>query len=336
MATKKKIAPAKKPPRAAAKKAAPKKAAPKKVAAPKKATAKKDAPKAKAASFAADGALHVLVARGATCSTIELRVEGGKVKVIGERPAVSRAHRVAALAGEVLTVNRDGKAKLVRADGSARAANLGGGVDDVVVCHGVAWACGSNRNLARLDADAATWSGAGLRQALEPLLPVVHLGTDDVESITSGARGPIVAVHANSYRRVLVMEHDGAAWRRRCDLPHRSNALAWSPKDDVVYSVGDEVFAIDAHGKVKKLGDDDDEGLWAAAWARGALWAATLASVSRVDVKRGALEEVLPWGGGGEVPHNHSLFTDGARLAFVRAGKLWLSTDARFVEVPLA
>jgi hypothetical protein len=287
-------------------------------------------PKAKAAAWLDDGTLYVLVARNAQRSTIVVR--GGRQ--IAEQPAVSGAMRIVVLpSGAVVTASSAGKVKLVSADGKARAANLDRHVADLVVVDGVAYAPGAGRRLAKLDEATATWQPTGLREATLPYLAETEgHQTDDVEAVVAGARGPIATVHADSYHRVLVMEQVDGTWRRRALLDERSNAIAWSPDDDIVYSVGDEVFAITAKGKIARLGDgaDDDRSLWSAQWARGALYAGTLGSALRVDTRTGAGTEVLPWGP--EVPHNHSLFASpsGEHLAYVRGGQVFVLGGERF------
>jgi hypothetical protein len=275
--------------------------------------------KVKAAAWGADGALYAVVDREGKRFTALLR-EG---RVVEERQAVPKANRIVVLpSGAVLTTSRDGKGKLVAADGTMRTANFSMGVEELVVCHGVAYAAGGRgRQLGRFDEATATWSSTGLRAAMSALLPEEKGATDGVEAIVAGKAGPIVAVNANSRFRVLVMEFDGQAWRQRADLPHRCNAIAFRADQDVVYSVGDEVIAIDSAGAFIAVGTGHDLGLWSAGWARGELFAGSLRKVTSFDVRTGTATERLP-AGEGEVPHNHSLFVSGDQVAFVRGGQL--------------
>lgn len=290
-------------------------------------------PKVKAAAWGAEGALYALVEREGKRFTALLR-EG---RVVEERQAVPKANRMVALpSGAVLTTSRDGRGKLVAADGTMRTTHFSMGVEELVVCHGVAWAAGGRgRQLGRFHEDTASWSSTGLRAAMSALLPEEKGAPDGVEAIVEGKAGPIVAVNANSRFRVLVMEQDGQGWRLRADLPHRSNALAFRGDQDVVYSVGDEVIAIDAGGVFSHVGEGHDLGLWSAGWARGELFAGSLRKVTSFDVRTGAAVERLPVGEG-EAPHHHSLFVSGDRVAFVRGGQLFVLEDAGFVPVSLA
>lgn len=289
--------------------------------------------KVKAAAWGAEGALYALVEREGKRFTALLR-DGA---VVEERQAVPKANRLVVLpGGAVLTTAKDGKGKLVAPDGAMRTANFSMGVEELVVCHGVAFAAGGKgRQLGRFDEKTSTWSSAGLRAAMSALLPEEKGVPDGVESIVEGKAGPVVTVNANSRERVLVMEFDGHAWRQRADLPHRSNALAFRSDLDVVYSVGDEVIAIDAGGAFSRVGEGHDLGLWSAGWAQGQLFAGSLRKVSSFDVRTGAATERLPTGEG-EVPHPHSLFVSGDRVAFVRGGQLFLLEGAAFVPVSLA
>jgi hypothetical protein len=290
--------------------------------------------RAKAAAWAPDGSLVVLVARGALMSCVTIR--GGRL--VAEATAVGRAMRVAVLpSGAILTLAKDGKGRLT---GSAidRRASLQLHINDLVVCQGIAYAAGPNRSLAKFDEATATWAGMGLRIALDPLLPTADkFATDGVHSIVEGANGPIVGVYANSYHETLVMEWNGTAWIERGKVAN-ANALARSPSDDVVYAVGENLSAVDAHGKVTQIGALDDHELWACGWvttARGGmLLGSTLATVSRVAADA-ALTELLPHGDG-EVPNHHSLFTRGSQAAFVRAGKVHVLDGEAFAVVPLA
>ena len=85
---------------------------------------------------------------------------------------------------------------------------------------------------------------------------------------------------------------------------------------------------------MKQLGDDD-RGLWSAQWARGALYAATLGSVERIDVATGRAKVLLPGDGSSEVPDNHSLFSNGTDVAFVCGGKLFVLDGDKFVLAKL-
>lgn len=286
--------------------------------------------KVKAAAWGSNGALYALIEREGKRFTALLR-DG---VVVEERQAVPKANRIVVLpSGAVLTTSREGKGKLVAADGTMRPANFSMGVEELVLCHGVAYAAGSRgRQLGRFDEATATWSSAGLRAAMSPLLPEEKGTPDGVEAIVPGTAGPIVAVNANSRSRALVMEFDGQAWKQRSDLPHRCNALAFRAEQDVVYSVGDEVIAIDATGVFSAVGKGHDLGLWSAGWARGELFAGSLRKVTSFDVRTGAATERLPTGEG-EVPHHHSLFVSGDQVAFVRGGELFVLGDSGFAPV---
>lgn len=287
--------------------------------------------KVKAAAWGPGGRLYAVVERSGKRATLVL--EGGRV--VAEQPAAPQASRVVVLpSGAVLTMARDGKGKLVPPDGTPRATHLSLGLEHLEVCQGVAYAGGRRRQLNRFDAVKANWSSAGLRAASVAVLPEVPGAQDDVVAITAGKAGPLVALHANSAQRMLVMEFDGTAWAARGFLPSRVNALAWKPEGDVVYAVGETVFALDAQGLVTELPEAADRGFCSAGFARGELLAGTLRGVSALDLATGAPSVRMP-AAAGEVPVPHSLATSGEHAAFVCEGKLWVLQVARFVAVAL-
>lgn len=289
-----------------------------------------DRPRARAAAWAADGTLAVLVARGRKTSIV--KIDGGRV--IAELPAVAAATRIAVLDdGAVLTLANTGTGKLAR-DGAVRNASIKRTIKDLAVCHGVAHAVGPARGLWRLDAATGGWASMGLAEALRRLAPAAVGESSAAHSIVEGRRGPIVGVHAGTLRETLVVEWTGEAWQLRGRCP-RVHALAVSP-DDVVYAIGDEIHALDARGRVKRI-SAADPALWSGGWVTddgGSLLVATLASVHRVG-PRGRLRELLARADG-EVPHNHSLFTRGPHAAFVRAGAVHVLSGGRFVALALA
>lgn len=295
--------------------------------------AKREAPKAKAAACHDDGTLYILVARGRAMSTIAWR-DG---KPIDEQPAIAGASRIAVLpGGAVVTASSAGKVKLAAPEAKARSCHLDRHVTDLVVVGGAVYAPGAGRRLAKLDEATATWQPTGLREATLPHLPVVEgHQTDDVHAVCAGPRGPIIAMHADKYWRVLVMESDGTSWRLRAALEQRANAIAWSPDDDVVYTVGDAIHAITRDGMIEQRGSEGDRGLWSAAWLRGTLYAGGLSTVVRVAPATGAVATVLD--DTGPVPHNQSLFASpsGEHAAFVAGGEVHAFDGKRFVALSL-
>lgn len=272
----------------------------------------------KAAAWTASGDLVVLAARGKDTTCVMLR-DG---QTIGNAPAIPGAIRVVALpSGAIVTVARDGKTRIAGAT-ETRDAKTGFGIEDVVVCHGVAYAAGASRAVARLDEAAGRWIDMGLRDAIAKQLR--DADTDDVHSVVEGARGPIVGVQADSYHETLVVEWDGGAWRVRGKVKG-GNALARDPASDIVYAVGDSLAAIDARGKARSIAElgDDAWGLgWLATPNGGTLVASTLGTVLRLSAE-GVPSVVVPGDGGGE-PHNHSLFVSGSRAAYVRGNNVFV------------
>lgn len=289
----------------------------------------KNGPKVKAAAWGSKGTLYAIVDRQGKRSVNVIR----SGRVVDVQPCVAKGTRIIAFPnGEILTMNRDGKGKLLSGDGKARSADIEMDVNELVLCHGVAWVAGGRgRQLARFDPTTAEWSGAGLRAATIPLLPLAQ-ERDDVRTIIEGKNGPIVAVQANGYHRVLVMEYDGIDWKLRADLKDRCNGLARCPDTDVVYSVGDSAYSISPKGTIRRLGEAANMGLWSAAWGRGTILTSSLWNVSALDPETGKQTTLLD-PKHGQVPDNHSLFVAGDRIAFVCDNRLFVSTTKQFQPI---
>lgn len=284
-----------------------------------------------AAAWGVDETLHVLLARGAVRKTAVVR-DGRTVDV---NLAVPKANRLVVLAdGSVLTANVDGKTKLVTAEGETVHGNLEQYVFDIVVCHGGIYAGCNWRTLAEWH--DSRWFDTGLDDALKVLLKKYDESVGHVHSVVSGARGPIVAVRLDDSRKNLLMEHDGKKWRRRATLDVRVNAIAWAPRTNTVFTVGDDIFAVDAKGKSKRVPNpgDDERDHWSAAWVGNRLLVGTLDAVEAIDVTTGRTKTVLA-ATKGEVPHNHSLFASGTAAAFVRDGRVFTLKGERMVPTRL-
>ncbi len=288
--------------------------------------------KAKAAAWGAGSTLYVLVENEGKRETLVVR--GGQV--VETQPAAPKASLIVVLpSGAVLTMAREGKGKLVPPGGpQARATNLSLGLDELVVCHGAAFAGGRRRQLSRFDEAKANWSSTGLRAAVAPLIPEVPGSADGVAAVVEGKAGPIVAVRANRDDRVLVMEFDGTAWTLRCDLPEPVHALAWRADQDLVYALGKRVCAIDAQGQVTRPATGSGREFWSAGWARGALFAGSLRGVYELEVTTGPGTVRFPEGEG-EVPQPHSLVTSGDDVAFVCGGQVHVFDGSGFVTIAL-
>ena len=286
--------------------------------------------KAKAAAWGADGTLAVLAARGATL--VGLVVRDGRI--VDEVSAISRAKRIAILpSGTILTIDGDGKAR-ASGDGAPRSVHTKLSVVELAVCGGIAYVGGWHGSLGKLDEAAGTWSGLGLRDAIAPHLPADGPSAKGkIHSIIEGSSGPIVGVYC-TYHQTVVFEWTGA-WKLRGKIDARVNALARSPDDDIVYAIGDELWALDGTRTRKLAALEYGEDQWSAGWLAGksgGLLTADLASVSRLSLD-GTLKEILR--ARREVPDNHSLFVSGTNAAFVAGGSVFVLDGKAFHELEL-
>jgi hypothetical protein len=288
-----------------------------------------------AATWREDGTLLVLVKDGAASKVAA--VAGGKATETC--PAVRGSTKLARIAvapsGAVVTATREGKALLVTASGERKAGDLGSVVVDVVTSHQIIYAATTSFGLLELDEKTGEWFiTASFEDALSAWAKKRSASVDGVHSIVSGKRGPIVAVRLENYHHHLLLERAGKQWRQRAQLQTRVNAIAWDPKQDVVYAVGDEIHAVDARGKVKAVPnpDDDERDYWSACWARDTLVAGTLDRVDAIDPRKGLATTLLS-PSRNEVGHNHALAARGKQVVFVRGGEVFVLGAEKFVRV---
>ncbi|HEY0252908.1 MAG TPA: hypothetical protein VGC41_15340, partial [Kofleriaceae bacterium] len=151
-----------------------------------------------------------------------------------------------------------------------------------------------------------------------------------------GKRGPIVVVSKTNFDHTL-WEHDGKAWKRRGQIKARVNAIAWDPAKDIAYCVGDDIFAVTKAGRVTKLPnptDDGDRELWSATWANGTLYAGTLGSLQEIDLETGDIAK--EWRVRGEVPNNHSLFSNGKLVVYIARSTLHVLAGGKLKAISVA